>query len=260
MLVTVWQISDLAVEYILKKRKEGERTGNPKKNQRYRHKKALEVIDASTQLKRQKRFVRDIVSAEHLSEQALTAYTQELLSQEGAYYSKCLSPTELMAKLGPMFGLLGTLIPLGPGIIALGKGDTAALSASIGVAFDTTIAGLISAAVCFVLSHIRRRWYANYMSKNEAIAECILEEVATANAKAQIEWNVAYAVMNEEGVNPLDSLGNLADLMLVLACGLMISIIALWNVDLSQAKTHISVMGIKAWVRRIRILKPGRYS
>jgi len=32
----------------------------------------------------------------------------------------------------------------------------------------------------------------------------------------------------------MDGMGNLADLMLVLACGLMIAIIAFWNVDLSK--------------------------
>lgn len=53
----------------------------------------------------------------------------------------------MIAKLGPMFGLLGTLIPLGPGIVALGQGDTVTLSESMNVAFDTTIAGVISAAV-----------------------------------------------------------------------------------------------------------------
>lgn len=39
-----------------------------------------------------------------------------------------------------MLGLLGTLIPLGPGIIALGQGDTQTLSTSLLTAFDTTIA------------------------------------------------------------------------------------------------------------------------
>ena len=84
----------------------------------------------------------------------------------------------MVAKLGPMFGLMGTLIPLGPGIVALGQGDTASLAASLGLAFDTTIAGLISAAVCVVISHIRRKWYEDYMVSMESIMDCILEEVA----------------------------------------------------------------------------------
>jgi len=195
IVVTVWQIGDLIVEYIVEKRKvKASAQEMLKKIGGQGTIKALELIDASTLLKRQKRFARDIVSAENLPEHTLTAYTQDLLSKESAYYSKCLSATELVSKLGPMFGLLGTLIPLGPGIIALGLGDTVTLAASIGVAFDTTIAGLVSAAVCFVLSHIRRRWYANYMSVSEAIAECLLEEVASANEKAQIEWSHAKAV------------------------------------------------------------------
>ena len=33
--------------------------------------------------------------------------------------------------------------------------------------------------------------------------------------------------------NPMDGLANLADLMLVLACGLMLSLVMHWNVDLA---------------------------
>jgi biopolymer transport protein ExbB/TolQ len=78
-------------------------------------------------------------------------------------------------KLGPMFGLLGTLIPLGPGIIALGRGDTYTLSSSLLTAFDTTIAGLIAAAVATVISTIRKRWYSRYVGLMEAVMECLLE-------------------------------------------------------------------------------------
>ena len=74
-----------------------------------------------------------------------------------------------------MFGLLGTLIPLGPGIIALGRGDTYTLSTSLLTAFDTTAAGLLAAAAAFVISAVRKRWYANYMSALEMAMECILE-------------------------------------------------------------------------------------
>ena len=84
----------------------------------------------------------------------------------------------MIAKLGPMFGLLGTLIPLGPGIIALGQGDTVTLSKSLLTAFDTTVAGLICAAVALVISVIRKRWYSEYMADTETVIECILEEEA----------------------------------------------------------------------------------
>lgn len=49
-----------------------------------------------------------------------------------------------MAKLSPMLGLMGTLIPLGPGLAALGDGDVKILSTAMSVAFDTTVLGLLS--------------------------------------------------------------------------------------------------------------------
>jgi hypothetical protein len=37
----------------------------------------------------------------------------------------------------------------------------------------------------------------------------------------------------DESVNPMDGVANLADVMLVLACGLMLALIINWNVDVS---------------------------
>ena len=37
-----------------------------------------------------------------------------------------------------------------------------------------------------------------------------------------------------EEVNPMDGLANLADVMLVFACGLMLALITYWNLDVSQ--------------------------
>ena len=82
-----------------------------------------------------------------------------LLEQEQDRYDRIVKLSELLARLAPMFGLLGTLIPLGPGIIALGQGDTQTLSTSLLTAFDTTIAGLCAAAVCLVVTTLRKRWY-----------------------------------------------------------------------------------------------------
>lgn len=42
---------------------------------------------------------------------------------------------------------------------------------------------------------------------------------------------------DEESVNPMDGLANLADVMLVLACGLMLALIINWNVDVGPTET-----------------------
>jgi len=55
------------------------------------------------------------------------------------------------------------------------RGDTLTLSQSLLTAFDTTIAGLIAAAVATVISAVRKRWYARYMGQLGSVMECLLE-------------------------------------------------------------------------------------
>ena len=103
-----------------------------------------------------------------------------MLEGEEDYYHRVVRITDTVAKLGPMFGLLGTLIPLGPGVVALGQGDTVTLSQSMIIAFDTTIAGIITAAVCALISTFRKRWYASDIADLEAIMEGCLQEMKEA--------------------------------------------------------------------------------
>ena len=62
-------------------------------------------------------------------------------------------------RLGPILGLAGTLIPLGPALVALSTGDVSTLSAKLVVAFTTTVLGLLVGGVCFAMHSVRRRWY-----------------------------------------------------------------------------------------------------
>lgn len=134
-----------------------------------------ETIAASGLLKRQKDVLIELTAHPELTADMRQALAVRLLEEEQARYERIVSLSDMISKLGPMFGLLGTLIPLGPGIIALGQGDTYTLSQSLLTAFDTTIAGLGCAAVATVISTIRKSWYGNYMSILEALSECVLE-------------------------------------------------------------------------------------
>lgn len=134
-----------------------------------------EIIGDSGLLKRQKAALLTVCAQKELTPLKRESLAAQLLESERAHYNLRVQVTDLVMRLGPMFGLLGTLIPLGPGIIALGRGDTYTLSASLLTAFDTTIAGLIAAAAATVLSAIRKRWYANYMGKLDSVMECLLE-------------------------------------------------------------------------------------
>lgn len=44
---------------------------------------------------------------------------------------------------------------------------------------------------------------------------------------------------NREEVNPMDSVANLADVMLVFACGLMVSLIYYYNVDINTTGDYV---------------------
>ena len=132
-------------------------------------------IESSELLFRQKVALKELILHPDITPLMRESLAVRLLQEEQSFYDRRLRITDVIAKIGPMLGLLGTLIPLGPGIIALGQGDTITLASSLLTAFDTTIMGLIAAAVAIVISTIRSRWYANYMSVLETLMECILE-------------------------------------------------------------------------------------
>ena len=70
-----------------------------------------------------------------------------------------LERADLLARIPPMLGLMATIIPLGPGLAALGKGDPAQLASAVTVAFDATVLGLVAGIGGLVIGKLRRRWY-----------------------------------------------------------------------------------------------------
>ena len=66
---------------------------------------------------------------------------------------------DFITRLAPMLGLMGTLIPFGPGLAALGEGQLSILTTAMTVAFDTTVIGLLAGMIGFVIGRMRRRWY-----------------------------------------------------------------------------------------------------
>lgn len=84
---------------------------------------------------------------------------------------RILGRLHLGVRLGPILGLAGTLIPLGPALVALSSGDIASLSAKLVVAFTTTVLGLLVGAACFTMHFIRRRWYMQDLNDIEFVFE-----------------------------------------------------------------------------------------
>ena len=134
-----------------------------------------DIIAGSGLLRRQKAALLEIASQKELSPLMRESLAGTLLFDERNHYDSRVKITDIIMRLGPLFGLLGTLIPLGPGIMALGRGDTYTLSVSLLTAFDTTVAGLLAAALATVVSAVRKKWYLKYMTGLESVMECLLE-------------------------------------------------------------------------------------
>jgi biopolymer transport protein ExbB/TolQ len=137
-----------------------------------------DLIEKSRLFRRQKAALGELINHSNLPASSLQATARKLLSGEELHYARITIRTDLVARLGPMLGLMATLIPLGPGMIALGQGDTKTLAESLLTAFDATVTGLAAAGVAFAISRLRRRWYEDYLSSLEALMESLLEVFA----------------------------------------------------------------------------------
>ncbi len=82
---------------------------------------------------------------------------------------KRIERADFVTRLAPMLGLMGTLIPLGPGLAALGDGNVKILSTAMSVAFDTTVLGLLCGMIGFVIARLRRRWYDRALTQMEQV-------------------------------------------------------------------------------------------
>lgn len=133
------------------------------------------VIKGSGLLLRQKRYLIELLNHPDLTDEMRESLAVGIENEERRRYDIKVKVTEVISRIAPLVGLLGTLIPLGPGIMALGEGNTEILSASLLTAFDTISLGLIIAAFAIVITAIRKRWYKDYMVTFDALMECVLD-------------------------------------------------------------------------------------
>jgi biopolymer transport protein ExbB/TolQ len=78
-----------------------------------------------------------------------------------------LERTRILVRAGPALGLMGTLIPLAPGLAALGHGDVATLATDLRTAFAATTIGLLVGTVAYALTLTRTRMYSEDLTALE---------------------------------------------------------------------------------------------
>jgi biopolymer transport protein ExbB/TolQ len=137
----------------------------------------LSIVKNARIYESQKVILIKVLRANELSSEARHTLARKLIEAEENKFTKTLEKTDIVTRIGPTLGLMGTLIPMGPGLAALGAGDVNTLASAIIVAFDTTVVGIGSGAVAYVVSKIRRRWYEEYLSDLDALTDVILDKL-----------------------------------------------------------------------------------
>ena len=98
------------------------------------------------------------------------AYCEHLLANYEMEAEKELGRSRTFIKLGPMLGLMGTLIPMGPALVGLAQGDISSMA--------TTVVGLVIAAVGIITLQVKQRWYAREMNDLEYLYKVISRQTA----------------------------------------------------------------------------------
>lgn len=101
------------------------------------------------------------------------ALRKRLLADFEIEADRDLSTSKMLSKMGPMLGLMGTLIPMGPALVGLSTGDIASMAYNMQVAFATTVVGLFAAAIGFITQQVKQRWYLQDLANLEFVADLL---------------------------------------------------------------------------------------
>lgn len=100
-------------------------------------------------------YMRDIL--EHGADEDFAEYT---IANFEILVTKDLTVSRLLAKMGPVLGLVGTLIAMSPALVGLSTGDIGGMAYNMQVVFATTVVGLVISAVGLITLQYKQRWYA----------------------------------------------------------------------------------------------------
>ena len=100
-------------------------------------------------------------------------YCEHELADFQVEVQKNLAKYRMLVKFGPMLGLMGTLIPMGPALVGLGLGDISSMAYNMQVAFATTVIGMLVSGIGLCALQLNQRYYAEYLNDLEFLTSKI---------------------------------------------------------------------------------------
>jgi biopolymer transport protein ExbB/TolQ len=116
------------------------------------------------------------------------AYTQGALGDGGLEHlvlereervRRPLNLARTMVRVGPSLGLLGTLIPMGSSLASMAAGNLEAMAGQMVVAFTSTIIGLATGTLAYVVAAARQTWVTETIREQRYLAEAVAREMRT---------------------------------------------------------------------------------
>jgi len=98
-----------------------------------------------------------------------------------------LAGLSFATRVGPMLGLVGTLLPLGPALRGLASEDLTALAEDLEIAFTSTVFGLLIGGLAYGAGVLRRNWYDQDLSDLEFVLDSFQPNDAPDDARPSIE-------------------------------------------------------------------------
>ena len=147
------------------------------------------------------RFLYDLIR--NYQTERLAAKPLKLLQEYEFYTVRRLERTRILVRIGPMLGLMGTLIPLAPALVGLASGNVQQLSDNLVTAFSVTVIGLLIGGLAFLVSIVRDRIYSQDISDMEYLLELLegsdvrlrsgrrLSKTGVWDSESPIEYEVA---------------------------------------------------------------------
>lgn len=117
------------------------------------------------------KYLRDLLETPPSDE-----YSDYLISNFENEAEKDSSLSKLLAKMGPVLGLIGTLIAMSPALVGLSTGDISGMAYNMQVVFATTVVGLVVSAVGLVTLQFKQRWYARDVNNLDYVSRILIKK------------------------------------------------------------------------------------
>jgi len=134
----------------------------------------IDTLKSSLPEKDNSLFVRYLLDL--LATPASDAYSDYLISNFENEAEKDVSLSKLLAKMGPVLGLIGTLIAMSPALVGLSTGDISGMAYNMQVVFATTVVGLVVSAVGLVTLQFKQRWYAKDVNNLDYVSRILTDK------------------------------------------------------------------------------------